>query len=268
MRDKLIRKIADEFGFDAHKVGATAELMDEGATVPFIARYRKEVTGSLDEVAILNIRDRLEQLQELEKRRESILKSLKERELLTEDLEKTVVAAGTLSSLEDVYLPFRPKRRTKATIAREKGLEPLAATLFAQQDGTNPPREAAPFVDPEKDVESVEAALKGSGDIMAEWISEDGEAREKMRRLFRSKGCFRSRVAAGKEEEAEKYRDYFELEEPVSRAPSHRILAMRRGEKEGFLILSVTPPKDAAITILEGLFIKGNGEASCRWRRH
>ncbi len=262
MRDNLIRKIAEELGLDSQKVQATAGLLGEGSTVPFIARYRKEVTGSLDEVAIIRIRDRLEQLEELEKRRESILKSLKERELLTDDLEKSILAAGTLTTLKDIYLPFRPKRRTRATIAREKGLEPLAAKLFDQEEDTNPSREAAVFVDEEKGVESVDTALKGARDIMAEWMSEDGKAREKMRGLFKAKGCFRSRVVAGKEEEAAKYRDYFELEEPVSRAPSHRILAMRRGEKAGFLALGVTPPKEEALKILEALFVKGEGQAS------
>lgn len=262
MRDKLIKRIAEELVIDSHKVQATAGLLDEGSTVPFIARYRKEVTGSLDEVAVIQIRDRLEQLEELEKRRESILKSLKERELLTEGLEKDIMAAGTLTRLEDVYLPFRPKRRTRAAIARERGLEPLAATLFAQGEDTDPSREAAVFVDEEKGVESVDAALKGARDIMAEWISEDGAAREKMRELFKTKGCFRSRVLTGKEEEAAKYRDYFDLEEPVSRAPSHRILAMRRGEKEGFLVLGVTPPKEEALKLLVGIFVKGDGKAS------
>jgi len=262
MRDRLIRKIAEELGIDPRKVMATAGLLDEGSTVPFIARYRKEITGSLDEVAIITIRDRLEHLEELEKRRESILKSLKERELLTEDLEKGLRAAGTLSTLEDLYLPFRPKRRTRATIAREKGLEPLAAVLFDQDEDTDPFEEAAAFVDEVKGVESVDAALKGARDIMAEWISEDADTREKMRELFETKGCFRSRVLPGKEEAAVKYRDYFALEEPVSSAPSHRILAMRRGEKEGFLALGVTPPKEEALNILEGLFVKDHGKGS------
>jgi protein Tex len=262
MRDKLIKKIAEELELDPARVLATAGLLDEGSTVPFIARYRKEVTGSLDEVAIIRIRDRLEQLEELEKRRESILKSLKERELLTEDLEKSLLAAGTLTTLEDLYLPFRPKRRTRATIAREKGLEPLAAVIFEQDDDTDPFEEAALFVDEEKGVESVDAALRGARDILAEWISEDADARERMRELFKAKGRFRSRVVGGKEEAAAKYRDYFDLEAPVTSAPSHRILAMRRGEKEGFLTLGVTPPKEEALRILEGLFVKGDGKAS------
>ena len=241
---------------------ATARLFEDGATIPFIARYRKEATGSLDEVAITAIRDRTSQLEELDSRRESILKSLQERELLTDELKEKILAAETLSTLEDIYLPFRPKRRTRATIAREKGLEPLARILFEQDVNTNPLTEARAYVDPEKGVETVEDALAGSRDIIAEWVNENQEARERMRALFMKQGVFHSKVIADKETEGAKFRDYFDWEEPVTRAPSHRILAMRRGEKEGFLILRVEPSEDEALALLESMFVKGAGPVS------
>ena len=265
MEEKHILKIAGELGLNAQQVQATAELIDEGATIPFISRYRKEATGSLDEVQITNIRDRLDQLAELDKRREAILTSLEERHLLTDELKKKVLAAETMAVLEDVYLPFRPKRRTRATVAKEKGLEPLAQIIFAQEE-KDPLAEALPFVDPEKAVTTVEEALDGARDIIAEWISEDQSARSKMRDLFASQGVFRTKVITGKEAEGSKYRDYFEWEEPVPRAPSHRILAMRRGENEGFLILRVLPPESEALSILERLFVKGENACSAQVR--
>ncbi len=261
MEEKHISKIAFELDLAARQIEATAALIAEGGTVPFIARYRKEATGSLDEVQITAIRDRLEQLAELDKRREAILKSLEERQLLTEELKSAIIAAETMSVLEDIYLPFRPKRRTRATVAKEKGLEPLAQILFAQEE-KDPLAEALPFVDPEKAVASAEEALAGARDIIAEWISEDGAARAALRDLFVSKGIFRTKVIAGKEEEGSKYRDYFSWEEPVAQAPSHRILAMRRGEKEGFLTLSAAPPEADALPILECLFVKTGNACS------
>ena len=188
MQDSHVAKIAVELSLAPGQVQAVAGLLEEGGTVPFIARYRKEATGSLDEVAITTIRDRLEQLAELDKRREAILKSLEERQLLTEELNEKIRAAETMAVLEDIYLPFRPKRRTRATIAKEKGLEPLAILLFAQEDGTDPAAEAAAFVDAEKGVESVEDALAGARDIIAEWVSEDPEARAQDARSLRRKG--------------------------------------------------------------------------------
>ena len=210
---------------------------------------------------ITAIRDRLDQLAELDKRREAILKSLEERQLLTEELKEKILAAETLSVLEDIYLPFRPKRRTRATVAKEKGLEPLAQILFAQEE-KDPSAEALPFVDPEKSVPSAEEALAGARDIIAEWISEDPSARAALRDLFASRGVFRTKVITGKETEGSKYRDYFEWEEPVPKAPSHRILAMRRGENEGFLTLRVLPPEAEALAILERLFVKGENACS------
>jgi uncharacterized protein len=261
MNEAHIPKIAQELSLTQKQVQATADLLNEGATVPFIARYRKEATGSLDEVAITAVRDRLNQLMELDKRREAILKSLEERGQLTDALKEKILSAETMVVLEDIYLPFRPKRRTRATIAKEKGLEPLARLLFAQED-IDPMAEAAAFVDPEKGVDSAEDALAGACDIIAEWVNEDQTARARMRDFYSSKAVFKSKVIPEKASEGIKYRDYFDWEEPVSTAPSHRILAMRRGEKEGFLTLRVIPPEEEALEILDGLFVKGEGPAS------
>ncbi len=262
MNDRHISKIADELSIKADQVSATAELLGQDATVPFIARYRKEVTGSLDEVAITTIRDRLAQLEELDKRRESILKSLEERELLTEELKEKILAAKTLSVLEDIYLPFRPKRRTRATIAREKGLEPLATMIFGQDETVDIMKESASFVDPEKGVASHDEALAGARDIIAEWVNEDQNTRATMRSLYGEKALFATTVLTGKETEGAKYRDYFSWEELVAKVPSHRILAVFRGEKEGFLDLRLRPPEDEALRILEKMFVKGEGAAS------
>ncbi|HSR12941.1 MAG TPA: Tex-like N-terminal domain-containing protein, partial [Thermodesulfobacteriota bacterium] len=265
MNERHAIKIAGELNLSRAQIEKTAELFEGGATVPFIARYRKEATGSLDEVQITAIRDRLEQLTELDKRRESILKSLEERQLLTDELKDKIAAAETLAVLEDIYLPFRPKRRTRAMVAKERGLEPLAQIIFAQED-KDPFAEAAPFVDPEKSVPSVEDALAGARDIIAEWVSEDASARSAMRELFTARAIFRTRVVPGKETEGSKYRDYFDWEDPASQAPSHRILAMRRGEKEGFLMLSAMPPEPDAMALLERLFVKGENPCSLQVR--
>ena len=257
MNENHIIKVAGELDLAAKQVKATAVLLEDGGTVPFIARYRKEATGSLDEVMITSIRDRLEQLSELDKRREAILKSLEERGLLTDELKEKIEAAETMAVLEDIYLPFRPKRRTRATIAREKGLEPLALLLFAQD--VNPPvdpfSEAAKYIDTEKGVESAEDALAGARDIIAEMISEDQEARAKMREFFWKSGTIFSKVAEGKETEGANYKDYFDWKEPVSKTPSHRVLAMFRGEKEEFLLLRVNPPEEEAIAMLKKQFV-------------
>jgi protein Tex len=261
MNETHIPKIAQELGLIPKQVRATAELLNEGATIPFIARYRKEATGSLDEVAITAVRDRLNQLTELDKRREAILKSLEERGQLTDELREKIISAETMVLLEDIYLPYRPKRRTRASVAREKGLEPLAQRLLTQDD-MDPLTEAAAFVDPEKGVNSTEDALAGARDIIAEWVNEDQTARATMRDFYSSKAIFKSTVIPEKEAEGVKYKDYFNWEEPVNTAPSHRILAMRRGENEGFLTLRVLPPEDEALDILSSLFVKGQGPAS------
>ncbi|KAA3436608.1 Tex family protein [Rufibacter hautae] len=261
MPENHFKTIAGELQVNQKQVEATVALLDEGATVPFIARYRKEVTGSLDEVAIAAIRDRVEQLRELDKRRESILKSLKDQEKLTPELEAQVLAAETMAVLEDIYLPFKPKRRTRATIAREKGLEPLAQRLF-EQASMDVATEAAAFVSEEKEVKSTEEALAGARDIIAEWVNENPEARANIRNLFEKKGVFKARVIPGKEEEGQKYKDYFEWDEPIEKAPSHRILAMRRGEKEMVLMLDAQPEEEAALSILEDQFVTGHNAAA------
>ncbi len=255
-------KIAQELHITAKQVADTAQMIAEGATVPFIARYRKEVTGMLDEVVITVIRDRLNELEELENRRSAIVKSLTERNLLTEELQAKVLAAETMSVLEDIYLPFRPKRRTRATIAREKGLEELATKIFAQEDVFDPAVAAALFVSVEKGVATADEALAGARDIIAEWANEDAGARAKMRDLFRNKGVIRSKVLPDKLEAGIKYKDYYDWEEPVATAPSHRVLAMRRGEREEFLTLSMMPPDEEALQILEDLFVRGASEAA------
>ncbi|MHC4678900.1 MAG: Tex family protein [Planctomycetota bacterium] len=264
MNQNHITKIASELSLRPRQVGAAAELLEGGATIPFIARYRKESTGSLDEVALTAVRDRLSQLKELDARRESIIKSLEERDQLTDELSEKIMRAGTMAVLEDIYLPYRPKRRTRATIAREKGLEPLAELVLAQDPGVDPDVEAMAFVDESKGVESVEAALAGARDIIAERVNEDQTARAKIRDLFFEKGCFQSKVVQGKQKEGCKYEDYFDWEEPVATAPSHRILAMRRGAREGFLRLQVTAPEEQAARILEGLFVKGQSASSAQ----
>ncbi len=264
MNEKHPLKIAAELGIKLKQVVDTANLLGEGATVPFIARYRKEATGLLDEVAITSIRDRMAQLEELDKRREAILKSLEERELLTDELNAKIARAEVLSELEDIYLPFRPKRRTRATVAKEKGLEPLADAIFAAQSDSafDPIAMAADYVDAEKGVESAEDALQGSRDIIAERANEDQAAREKMRALFASKGEVASKVVKAKEEAGAKFKDYFEWSESIAGVPSHRMLAMRRGENEQVLTLRILPPEDEAIAILEGLFMTGQTAAA------
>lgn len=252
-------KIAKELNIAPKNVEATLELLDSGATVPFISRYRKEMTGSLDEVQITAIRDRVAQLRELDKRRESILKSMKEMEKLTDELEKKINEAETLTELEDIYLPYKPKRKTKATVAKEKGLEPLADLIFAQ-DKVNLEAEIEKYLSAEKGVNSPEEALAGARDIIAEKISENQEIRAGVREIFVKKGTFKSKVFPGKEAEAQKYKDYFEWEEPLSKAPSHRVLALRRGEKEMFLMLDVLPPEEDTMEYIESKTVKGNSD--------
>lgn len=256
-----IKKIAAELSISAKQVNATVGLLDEGATVPFISRYRKEVTGSLDEVAIMSIRDRMLQLRELDKRREAILKSIDAQDKLTDELKAKIEACETMAELEDIYLPYKPKRRTRATIAREKRLEPLAQKLFEQGD-IDIEKLAAEFISEEKEVGSFEEALAGARDIIAEMVNENQEARKEMRFFFEKQGQFTSRVIPGKEEEGKKYRDYFEWSEPIGSAPSHRVLALRRAEKEMILSVDCLPDEDEAIDKLEARFVKGTSEAA------
>ncbi len=260
MNESHVARIAAELNIAPRQVAATARLIGEGGTVPFIARYRKEATESLDEVAITSIRDRLLQLAELDQRREAIVKSLAERNLLTDALAKAVKEADSLSTLEDLYAPFRPKRRTRATIAREAGLEPLSVKLFAEQATADPLAEAAAFVDAGKGVADVAAALAGARDIIAEQVSEDATARARLREMFWADATVRSKVLTGKETEGAKFKDYFDWTEPVAKIPSHRMLAIRRGEAEGILLVRINPPEEGPLNLLEGLFVKAPGK--------
>jgi uncharacterized protein len=246
--------VATELGVREQQVEATINLLDEGATIPFISRYRKEATGTLDEVQVGAIRDRITQLRELDKRREAILKSLEEMGKLTDELKQKIDAAESLTILEDLYLPYRPKRKTKASVAKEKGLEPLSISIF-EQESVDPKILAEKYIDAEKGVSTIEEALQGARDIIAERISEDAEARAMVRELFLKKGFFRSKVIKGKEAEGIKYKDYFEWSESVKDAPSHRVLALRRGEKELFLSLEISPEEEEAIESLNKKFI-------------
>ena len=254
-------KIAEELNITSKQVVATVELLDEGGTVPFISRYRKERTGSLDEVYIAKIRDRIGQLRDLDKRREAILKSIEEQGKLTPELKVQIDGAGTMSALEDIYLPYKPKRRTRATIAREKGLEPLAHWLF-EQLAADVDLEAEKYIDAEKEVKSANDALQGARDIIAEMVNEDPEARKKMRLLFQKNGVIYSKVMKGKEQEGQKYKDYFDWSESIEKVPSHRLLAMRRGEKELILMLDIYPPEEDATALLERQFVKGTTKAA------
>ena len=261
MTTSHIEKISCELELKISQVKAVAILLEDGATIPFIARYRKEATGSLDEVNVAAIRDRLQQLKDLDQRRVSILKSLEEKGHLNDELKESVMAAESMAILEDIYLPYRPKRRTRASIARERGLEPLAKIIF-EQNGADPLKNAMDFIDPTKAVETIEDALASARDIIAEWVNEDKQARKKLRQLYFSRAIIHSRVSLGKEVSGAKYRDYFDWQEPALTAPSHRILAMRRGEKEDVLNLSIGPPEAEAIKILEELFVKTDAEDS------
>lgn len=261
MNVHIAQRVSQELKIAPSSVEAVLSLLEQDATVPFIARYRKEATGSLDEEAIFAIKERYARLEELEARKKAVLSSLEERSLLSSDLEEKVRNAPSLTILEDIYLPFRPKRRTRASIAEEKGLAPLAEHLLLQK-GDDPAVLALSFVSEERGVNSGEEALQGALDIIAERISEHGEARRKMRLLFGRRGKIRSTVAKGKEEEGANFRDYFSWEEPAAPAPSHRVLAMFRGEKEKILNLSVLPPEDEALRTLRETFLLGSGPDS------
>lgn len=253
--------IANELSLTDRQVRTVIGLLDEGATVPFISRYRKEMTGSLDEVQITHIRDRAQQLRDLDKRREAILKSIEEQGKLTPELQNQIFAVQTMSELEDLYLPYKPKRKTRASMAREKGLQPLADILLAQNP-VNVQSEAEAFVNDDLGVADVEAALAGARDIIAETIAEDAEVRARVRKQFLEIGQFVSRVVPGKEDAAQKYKDYFEWSEPLQSAPSHRVLAMRRGEKEELLYLDIDVPEEVVIPHIESLYIQGENDTS------
>src|SRR5690606_9774461 len=257
--------ISQELGINSRQVSTTISLLDDGATVPFIARYRKEMTGSLDEVQSTTIRDRVQQLRDLDKRKEAVLKSITEQGKLTPELEQQVQEAETMAILEDIYLPFKPKRKTRASTAREKGLQPLADRLLLQEKDDLSVF-AADFIDSEKGVTSIEDALAGARDIVAEQIAEDIDVRTRSRKIFLDKGLFVSRVVPGREEDALKYKDYFDWSEPLKDAPSHRVLAMRRGEKEEMLYLDIAVEEETVLSAIEKIYIKATNEAATQVR--
>jgi uncharacterized protein len=261
MEEKHISKIATELSLSKKFVLDTLKLLDEGATVPFIARYRKETTGNMDEVQITSIRDRAAQLRELDKRRDAILKSITEQGKLTIDLENKILGAETMSILEDIYLPYKPKRKTRASIAREKGLQPLAELIF-HQGKFDVDLQAEKYIDDEKELASSKEVLAGARDIIAEWINENPDARARMRTLFAREAQISSQVLVGKETEGLKYKDYFNWSEPLAKTPSHRLLAMFRGENEIILLLNIVPEEEKALDTLQRIFIKGTTEAS------
>ena len=261
IESKLHLQIANLLNLNTKDVTATIDLIDEGATVPFISRYRKEATGSLDEVQVAKIRDEIERLRQLEDRREFILKSIDSQNKLSDELKKLIFEAETLSKLEDLYLPYKPKRRTKATIAKEKGLDSLAHFILEQKNNFIF-EEAEKFISIEKGVHSVIEALDGARDIIAEIISENALVRESIRDLFKKTANIKSKVIKGKEDVGEKFNDYFEWEEKLMSCPSHRLLAMRRGEKEDVLILDLVVDNDEALSLIEKKIITTRGEAA------
>ena len=261
MLEKYFIQIADELSIRKDQVVNTIKLLNDGATIPFISRYRKEFTDNLDETAIARIRDRIKQLEIIDKRREAILKSINEQGKLTDELKQQILDAAALTELEDIYLPYKPKRKTRATIARAKGLEPLAKIIMSQKYDDIEDR-AGQFLDEEKSVNSIEEALQGARDIVAEWVNEHQYARSRIRSLYEKEALITAHVIKGSEQEGIKYKSYFEWEEALSKAPSHRVLAMFRGVNEGFLRVSLMPSGSIAIQILERIFVKGNNASS------
>ncbi len=254
-------QIAQELQLAQFHVSNVISLLKEGATIPFIARYRKEMTGSMNEEFVASIQKRVEQLTELQKRKESVLASIREQGALTDELEKRILDAKTLQEVEDLYLPYKPKRRTKAAIAREKGLEPLAAQIMAQNvDFVG--RIAERYVDKSKGVNNVDEALQGAKDIMAEWVSENISCRNRIRKIFHMQGVIKSSVVKGKEEDGKTYLQYFDWSEPISQAPSHRVLALFRAENEGFLKVKIHVDDDFVLQSLDDIFLKNDNESA------
>jgi uncharacterized protein len=257
--NRNILLVAKKLGLHDWQVENTIRLMDGGATIPFISRYRKEMTGSLDEVQLMHVKEEYERLKDLDARKEAVIKSIEEQEKMTPELRKRIDASVTLSELEDIYLPYKPKRRTRATIAKEKGLEPLAV-LILDQKISDPSLKAEEFLN--DNVTTVADAIAGASDIIAEWINEDEKARKQLRYLFEKEAVIYSKVVKGKEAEGIKYSDYYDWSEALKKCPSHRLLAMRRGEDEGFLRLSIEPVEANALEILNSIFIKGRNRSS------
>lgn len=258
---KYSQHIAAELNLSLKQVGSLYQLHTEGATIPFIARYRKEATGNLDEVAIAAVIDKINYFGDLERRKETVLKTIEEAGKLTAALKKRIEDCVQATVLEDIYLPFKPKRKTKASMAIEKGLEPLAALLF-QQGQHDPEKEAEAFINAQ--VKDIAEALQGARDIIAEWVAENEQARNIIRKLFTADATLAAKVLTSKkeDEEAQKYRDYFDFKEPLAQSPSHRILAIRRGEKEGFLVMDINIDKESAQEEIKSVFIKSAGSAA------
>jgi len=259
--DSYSKLIASNLQISQQSVKNTLDLLSEGSTIPFIARYRKESTGSLDEVEIADIQKEWKRLEELDKRKEAILKSIEEQGKLTDELKANINATLQLTDLEDLYLPFKRKKKTKASVARENGLEPLALAIYGQENGINPVELAKQFIN--DGVIDIESALQGARDIIAEMVSEDINSRNLLRKIYTETAIIQSKVAKGKEEEGQKYKDYFEFSEPLSKCPSHRILAIRRAEEEGILRVMIVPSdEEVAIFSLEKLHIKKTNPSS------
>ena len=251
--------VTQKSGFESRYIKNLLGLLDEGATIPFISRYRKEMTGSMDEVQVGQVREIYEQFKELEKRKKTVLESIEQQEKLTPELRKQIEHCTDLRELEDIYLPYKPKKQTRASKAKAKGLEPLAAMLMKQDNGDVWDK-AARFV--KNDVENEEEALQGARDIIAEWVSENDRARNTVRRSFDRMAVVKAKVVKGKEEEGEKFTDYFDYSEPLRRIPSHRMLAIRRGEAEGILKVAIEIPEEETIESLERIFVKGRNESA------
>ena len=252
----IIASITNEFKLQRWQVENTIKLIDEGNTIPFIARYRKEAHGTLDDQTLRLIFERLEYLRNLDKRRDEISRSIIEQEKMTDELSTAIENAATLAELEDIYRPYKPKRKTRASIAKERGLEPLAVAIFEQKPGVNPTDLAPAFVDPEKGVETVDDALAGASDIIAEDISDNADIRRRLRNLFSVLGVLTSKA---KTKEDSVYANYYDFTEKVEKMAGHKILAIDRGEKEGFLKVSVTLDREKAISIIEKVTVKGEG---------
>jgi uncharacterized protein len=251
----MLQRIADQLQLSKRQVENIRNLTREGGTIPFIARYRKEATGNLDEVLITRVVDQLEYFEELEKRKETVIRTIESAGKLTESLKERILQCYDATVLEDIYLPFKPKRKTRAAIAIEKGLEPLAKRIF-EQDDFDPEQEARQYLG--ESVKDTGEAIQGASDIIAEWISENEDARNSIRKLFQASGRLVSKVLNSKKEEenAQKYRDYFSFSEPLANCPSHRLLAIRRGEKEGFLVMSIEIDREEALRKLEKIFVR------------
>ena len=256
---QFIKLLSKSLQLTEKQISGAIQLLSEGATIPFISRYRKEMTDGMDEAQLADLQEQYEKLCELQKRKETVLKTIEEQDKLTDELRARIENCWNMTELEDIYLPYKPKRRTRAEVAREKGLEPLAKMLMKQNVG-DVERLALPFV--KETVENVEDALKGARDIIAEWVNESEAARNAIRKIFSYEALISSKVIKGKEDDAQKYRDYFDVNEKLSRISSHRLLAMRRGEDEGFLRVNISPDDENCVERLKRIFVKGENESS------